>query len=46
VAKKEIVFVGMTKRIEIWSKESWAKAMAVNQLALESMSEGLANLGL
>jgi MraZ protein len=44
--KKEIVFVGMTKRVEIWSKENWNKAVAASQAALESTSGGLADLGL
>ena len=44
--KKEIVFVGMTKRIEIWSKENWDKVVAMSQATLESTNEGLSNLGL
>lgn len=44
--KKEIVFVGMTRRIEIWSKENWDKIVAMSQATLESTDEGLSNLGL
>ncbi|HCU25228.1 MAG TPA: cell division/cell wall cluster transcriptional repressor MraZ [Deltaproteobacteria bacterium] len=44
--KKDIVFVGMTKRIEIWSKEKWAEIFSASQAKIESSSEDLANLGL
>jgi len=44
--KKDIVFVGMTRRIEIWSKENWGKVFASSQQRLEIATEDLANLGL
>jgi MraZ protein len=44
--KKDIVFVGMTKRIEIWSKEKWQTVFSASQIKIESDSGDLANLGL
>lgn len=44
--KKEIVFVGMTKRIEIWAKDKWKEVFNASQIKIESGSEDLANLGL
>lgn len=44
--KKDIVFVGMTKRIEIWSRENWDQVFANSQQKLEAAAEDLANLGL
>lgn len=44
--KKEIVFVGMTKRIEIWAKEKWKDVFHASQIKIESDAEDLANLGL
>ncbi len=44
--KKDIIFVGMTKRIEIWSKEKWNKAFSALTEKLDSAGEDLANLGL
>lgn len=45
---KDLVFVGMTKRIEIWSQERWQKVFASSQKDIEStdMMEKLADLGL
>lgn len=43
---KEAVVVGMTQRIEIWSKERWEKVLEASQEKLESMQEKLAELGL
>ncbi|MBI5300278.1 MAG: division/cell wall cluster transcriptional repressor MraZ [Deltaproteobacteria bacterium RIFCSPLOWO2_02_FULL_46_8] len=43
---KEAVVVGMTQRIEIWSKERWEKVFEASQEKLESMQEKLAELGL
>lgn len=42
----DIVFVGMTKRIEIWSKERWLTEFEKSQKQIENMSENLADLGL
>lgn len=44
--KKEIMFVGMTKRIEIWSKERWEEVFADSQKQIESATDDLADLGL
>ncbi len=43
---KDLVFVGMTKRIEIWSTERWQKIFDASQKELGDMSEKLADLGL
>jgi len=44
--KKDILFVGMTKRIEIWSKEKWNEVFSAAQHKIDNSSEDLANLGL
>jgi transcriptional regulator MraZ len=44
--KKDIIFVGMTKRIEIWSKEKWNEVFTNSQKKIESSTDDLANLGL
>lgn len=44
--RKELVFVGMTKRIEIWAQENWAKVFNQSQDDLKDMSDKLADLGL
>lgn len=44
--EKNSVFVGMTKRIEIWSSERWEKIFSESQEDLKSMTESLAELGL
>jgi len=43
---KEIVLVGMTQRIEIWSKMRWQKVFGASQKKLETMQDKLAELGL
>lgn len=43
---KDLVFVGMTKRIEIWSGERWAKIFAASQEDLKQMTDKLSDLGL
>jgi MraZ protein len=43
---RELTFVGMTKRIEIWATDKWEKAFNESQESLESFSEKLADLGL
>ena len=43
---REVVMVGMTKRIEIWSKERWSAVFTEAQDKLESMGERLAELGI
>lgn len=42
----EAILVGMTQRIEIWSKERWKKVFSESQKKLESLQEKLAELGL
>lgn len=42
--EKEIVFVGMTKRIEIWSRERWGKDFEKSQTL--AVSGNLGDLGL
>ena len=41
---RDLVFVGMTKRIEIWSLERWQKVFTTAQKDIESMN--LTDLGL
>lgn len=43
---KDVVLVGMTNRIEIWSKEKWVSAFDTAQKQLEVMKDKLADLGL
>lgn len=43
---RDLVFVGMTRRIEIWSKERWQKIFADSQKDIELMGDKLADLGL
>lgn len=42
----DVVLVGMTKRIEIWSMERWQKVFGEAQTKLENMGARLAELGL
>lgn len=43
---RDVVLVGMTNRIEIWSKEKWLQAFDSAQKQLEVMGDKLAELGL
>lgn len=43
---RDLVFVGMTKRIEIWAKNRWEKIFEKSQVDLDAMMEKLAELGL
>lgn len=43
---RDLVFVGMTKRIEIWAKGRWEKIFEKSQSDLDAMMEKLAELGL
>lgn len=43
---KDLVFVGMTKRIEVWSAERWQKVFAESQENIGQMTDKLAELGL
>ena len=43
---KEAILVGMTQRIEIWSKGRWQKVFGDSQKRLEAMQDKLAELGL
>ena len=45
--EKDIIFVGMTKMIEIWRKENWEEEITLAEANLEGMDdEALAELGL
>lgn len=44
--EKEIVIVGMTKRIEIWDKSRWWKEFELEQKNILENGEALADLGL
>ena len=44
--KKEVIFVGMTKRIEIWAKERWLDVFSDSQKLIEEATDDLADLGL
>lgn len=44
--KKDVVIVGMTSRIEIWSREKWTAEFESMQRRLEAMGDKLADLGL
>jgi len=43
---KDLVFVGMTRRIEIWSTESWKDVFDKSQKDINDMTDKLAELGL
>lgn len=43
---RDLVFVGMTRRIEIWARERWGKIFTQSQEDLAEMSDKLADLGL
>ncbi len=43
---KDIVFAGMTKKIEIWSKERWEQEIAKAQENFDDISDTLGELGL
>jgi MraZ protein len=42
----DVVIVGMTRRIEIWSRERWDKVFESAQKKLEGLGSKLADLGL
>lgn len=44
--KRDVVLVGMTKRIEIWSRERWDTVFESAQRKLETLGSKLADLGL
>jgi len=43
---EEVVLVGMTRRIEIWSKEKWQKVFEQAEKDLTAIGDKLADLGL
>jgi MraZ protein len=43
---KDVVLVGMTNRIEIWSRERWQQKFDESQKKLEVLGDKLADLGL
>ncbi|MBL7685078.1 MAG: division/cell wall cluster transcriptional repressor MraZ, partial [Deltaproteobacteria bacterium] len=44
--EREVIFVGMIKRIEIWSKEKWQTEFMKSQEKISESIEDLANLGI
>jgi MraZ protein len=44
--ERDVVLVGVSRRIEIWARQRWAKVFHSAQGALEEMGETLAELGL
>ena len=44
--EREVVFVGMVQRIEIWSKSRWVKEFEKSHEKIASSIEELANLGI
>ena len=44
--EKDVVIVGMTKRIEIWSRDRWNEVFESAQKRLEGIGDKLAELGL
>lgn len=44
--ERDIVMVGMVKRIEIWSRARWLKVFNESQTTVSEAAEALANLGL
>lgn len=43
---KEVIFVGMVKRIEIWDREKWEAVFTAAQKKINDSQEDLGNLGL
>ena len=44
--EREVIFAGMLKRFEIWSKERWEEEINRSQENFEGITEALAALGL
>jgi len=44
--EKNVVFVGLGKRFELWSKERWEEELSRSQENFEGMREALSELGL
>ncbi|MBN1282186.1 MAG: division/cell wall cluster transcriptional repressor MraZ [Proteobacteria bacterium] len=43
---KDVVIVGMTRKIEIWAEDRWEEAFRIAKVKIDSMGEKLAELGL
>jgi MraZ protein len=43
---KDLIFVGMTKRVEIWASDRWQKVFEQSQDSMNQMGDKLADLGL
>lgn len=43
---KDLIFVGMTKRVEIWASDRWQKVFEQSQESIAQMGDKLAELGL
>jgi MraZ protein len=44
--QKDVVMVGMTRRIEMWSSERWKKEFEKSQKEIQNFGDTLADLGL
>ncbi|MBI2337458.1 MAG: division/cell wall cluster transcriptional repressor MraZ [Deltaproteobacteria bacterium] len=44
--KREVVFVGMTRKIEIWAKEKWEQVFKTAQEKISESNGGLPDLGI
>jgi len=44
--EREVIFAGLLKKFEIWSKERWLEEIKHSEVNFEGMSEALALLGL
>jgi MraZ protein len=43
---RNVVFVGMLRKFEIWSKERWLEEIKRSEVDFEGMGEALAELGM
>jgi MraZ protein len=44
--EKNVVFTGMLRKFEIWSKERWLEEIKRSEVDFEGMGEALAELGI
>ncbi len=44
--KKEVVFAGVSTRIEIWSKDKWEDSSAYSEDEMDEIAEDMAELGI
>ena len=43
---KEVVLAGVSSRVEIWSKDKWNDSNAYSEDEMDSIAEGMAELGI